>query len=118
MHAYNNYYKQIFYFSLEYIKMNKKKINFNDKKIKNTEFYKNKKIFNVDNIDVNRILVSKKEPYGKNNSLMYFIGHDDNDVIIRPLCSRLSKATGYINEFNENKNTTIMSVRVNDEQLF
>ena len=49
---------------------------------------------------------------------MYFIGHDDNDVIIRPLCSRLSKATGYINEFNENKNTTIMSVRVNDEQLF
>ena len=25
MHAYNNYYKQIFYFSLEYIKMKKKK---------------------------------------------------------------------------------------------
>ena len=28
------------------------------------------------------------------------------------------KATGYINEFNENKNTIIMSLRVNDEQLF
>ena len=26
--------------------------------------------------------------------------------------------TGYINEFNENKNTIIMSLRVNDEQLF
>ena len=26
--------------------------------------------------------------------------------------------TGYINEFNENKNTIIMSFRVNDEQLF
>ena len=26
--------------------------------------------------------------------------------------------TGYINEFNENKNTITMSFRVNDEQLF
>ena len=26
--------------------------------------------------------------------------------------------TGYINEFNENKNTIIMSLKVNDEQLF
>ena len=26
--------------------------------------------------------------------------------------------TGYINEFNENKNAIIMSLRVNDEQLF
>ena len=25
--------------------------------------------------------------------------------------------TGYINEFNKNKNTLIMSLRVNDEQL-
>ena len=41
----------------------------------------------------------------------------DNDVI-RRLCLRLSKTTGYINEFNENKNTIIMSLRVNDEQLF
>ena len=26
--------------------------------------------------------------------------------------------TGYINEFNENKNTIIMSLRFHDEQLF
>ena len=26
--------------------------------------------------------------------------------------------TGYINEFNENKNAITMSLRVNDEQLF
>ena len=30
----------------------------------------------------------------------------------------ISKTTAYINEFNENKNTIIMSLRVNDEQLF
>ena len=55
-------------------------------KKKKSDFYKkNKKIFNIDDIDVNKILVSKKEPYGKNNSFTYFIGYDDNDVI-RPLC--------------------------------
>ena len=97
--------------------MNGKNINFNYKKIKKTELYKNKKIFNVDDIDANKILVSKKEQYGKNNSFIYFIGYNDNDVI-RPLCLKLSKMTGYINEFNENKNTIIMSLRVNDEQLF
>ena len=74
-------------------------------------------IFNRDDNDVNKILVSQKEPYNKNNSLICFIGYNDNDVI-RPFCLRLSKTTGYINEFNENKNTMIMFLRVNDEQLF
>ena len=97
--------------------MNGKNINFNDKKIKKGDFFINKKPFNIDDIDVNKILVSKKEPYGRNNSLVYFIGYHDNDVI-RSLCLRLSKTTGYINEFDENKNTIIMCVRVNDEQLF
>ena len=97
--------------------MNRKNINFDDKKIKKNDFYKKIYIFNMDDIDVNKILASKKEPYGKNNSLIYFIGYNDNDVI-RPLCLKLSKMTGYINEFNENKNTIIMSLRVNDEQPF
>ena len=97
--------------------MNGKNIKFDDKKIKKSDFYKKKKqIFNIDDIDVNKILVSEKEPYGKNNSFIYFIGYIDNDVI-RPLCLKVSKMTGYINEFNENK-ITVMSLRVNDEQLF
>ena len=70
--------------------------------------------FHIDDLDVNKILVSKKEPYGKNDSLIYFIGYNYNDVI-RPLCLDLSRTTSYINEFNENKNTIIMSLRVNDE---
>ena len=86
-------------------------------KYKKTEFYKNKKIFSIDDIDVNKILVAKKEPYGKNNSLIYFIGYNDNDVI-SPLYLKLLKTTGYINEFSENKNAIIMSLRVNDKQLF
>ena len=57
-------------------------INFNGKKNKKSDFYKNKKIFNIDNIGVNKILVSTKETYGKNNSFKYFIGYNDNDIII------------------------------------
>ena len=67
------------------MKMNGKNIKFNDKKTKKTELYKDKKTFDVDDIDVNKILVSKKEPYGKNNSLTYFIRYNYNDVIISPL---------------------------------
>ena len=42
--------------------MNGNSINFNNNKIKKSDFYnnKNKKIFNIDDIDVNKILVSKK----------------------------------------------------------
>ena len=42
--------------------MNGKNIIFDDKKVKKSNFYKNKKIFTIDNIDVNKILISKKEP--------------------------------------------------------
>ena len=35
------------------------------------------------NIDVNKILVSKKEQYGKNNSFKYFIGYNDNDIMCK-----------------------------------
>ena len=48
---------------------------------KRTSTTKTKKIFNIDDIDVNKILVSKKETYGKYNSFKYFIGYNDNDAI-------------------------------------
>ena len=66
--------------------MSGKSINFEDKKINKSNFYKNKKLFfNLHDIDVNKILVSKKESYGTKNSLKYFIGYNDDNVI-RPLC--------------------------------
>ena len=83
-------------------KNEQKKKNFDDKKIEKRGFYKNKKPFHIDDTDVNKILVSKKEQYGKHSSLIYFIGYNDNDVI-RPLCLRLSKTTGYINKFENKK---------------
>ena len=55
--------------------MSGKNRNFDDKKIKRSSFYKNKKINNIKGTDVNNILVSKKEPYGTKNSRKYFIGY-------------------------------------------
>ena len=49
--------------------MSGKSINFEDKKFNKSNFYKNKKPFNIHDLDVNKILVSKKESYGINNSL-------------------------------------------------
>ena len=94
-------------------------IKFNDKKIKKSDFYKNKKIFNISDIDINNILVSKKEKYGKYDSFQHFIGYNDNNVI-KPLYLELPQMTGYINKFNENKNknTITMSLKVKDKNLF
>ena len=47
--------------------------NFDDKKIKKSEFYKNKKVNSIYDIDVNKILVPKEEPYGTKNSFKYFM---------------------------------------------
>ena len=93
--------------------MNRKNINFDDKKFKKSKFYKNKKAFQIDDIDVNKILVSKKEPYGTKNALKYFIGYNDNDVM-RPLFVRLPQMTGNARKFNEN---ATMSFRANNKQL-
>ena len=90
-------------------------INFNDKKKLKSNFYnKNKKIFNISDIDINKILVSKKEQNGKHNSSKYFIGFDDNDII-RPLYLFMSKTTGYINKFDKNK--IAMSLMIKDIQI-
>ena len=69
-----------FFFSLQYIRISGKNINFDEKKIERSSFYKNKKINNnIEDIDVNNVLVSKKESYRNKNSLKYFIGYNDND---------------------------------------
>ena len=48
--------------------MNGKNINFDNKNIQKSDFYNNnKKIFNIDDIDVNKILFFKKEQNGKYN---------------------------------------------------
>ena len=45
--------------------MGGKVIDFKDKEINKKHFYNNKKQFNIKDIDINKILVSKLESYGK-----------------------------------------------------
>ena len=93
--------------------MSGKSINFEDKKINKSNFYKSKKIFNIYDLDVNKVLVSKKESYGTKNSLKYFTGYNDVDVI-RPLRIKLPQIIGYIKNFDSNKT---MSFNVDDNKL-
>ena len=93
--------------------MSGKNVNAGNKKNKKSNFYKNKKVTKIDDIDVNKILVSKEEPYGTKNSFKYFIAYNDNDVI-RPLCIKLPQMTGYVRKFEGN---TTMSFKISNKQL-
>ena len=93
--------------------MSGKSINFEDKQINKSTFYKNKKLFNINDLDVSKILVSKKESYGTKNSLKYFIRYNDDDAI-RPLCINLPQMIGYVKNFDSNKT---MSFKVDDNKL-
>ena len=72
------------------------------------------KIYSIDDIGVNDILVSKKESYGTKRSFKYLIGYNDNDII-RPLCVKLPQMTGYVRKFDEN---AAVSFIVKNKQLF
>ena len=93
--------------------MSGNRINFDDIKINKNSFYKNKKSLDLNKIDVNKILVSKKESYGTKNSHKYFIGYNDGDII-RPLCILLPKMIGYVKHFDSNKT---MSSKVSDNKI-
>ena len=81
--------------------MSGKNIIFDDKKINKSNFYRNKKVFNIYDIDADKILISKKDPYGK-SSFEYFLGYNDDDVI-RPLSIKLPQMIGYVKHFDSNE---------------
>ena len=93
--------------------MNGKSINFGDKKVNKSNFYKNKKLFKIEDIGINKILVSTRESYGTKNSLKYFIGYNDDDAV-RPLFIMLPQMIGYVKHFDSNKT---MSFKVIDNKL-
>ena len=93
--------------------MSGKSINFGDKKINNSNFYKNKKLFKIQDMDIDKILASKKESYRTKNSLKCFIGYNDDDVI-RPLFAKLPQMIGYVKRFDSNKK---MYFKASDNKL-
>ena len=87
-------------------------INFSDKKFKKSNFYKNKKVFNINDIDVNNSFKHNYKLNYKYNSCKHFFGYNDNNVI-KPLYLELSRMIGYVNKFD--KNTITMSLKVKDK---
>ena len=53
------------------------------------------------------------ESYGTKYSLKYFIGYNDDNVII-PLCIKLPQMIGYVKNFDSNKT---MSIKISDNKL-
>ena len=81
--------------------MSRLSIIFDDKKIQKNIFYRSRKPFDVNDIDVNRIVISKEFAYGTQNSFKYFIGYFDEADVIRPLLLKLPQMIGYLKEFND-----------------
>ena len=93
--------------------MSGKSINFDNKNIKKSDFYKNMKLPKIEDIDINKIFVSKKESYGTKNAIKYFIGYIDNNEV-KPVCIRLPQMIGDAKYFDDNK---VMSFKITDKKL-
>ena len=93
--------------------MSWKNINFEDKNIKKKWFLQKQKIFKIDEIYVDKILLSKAEPYDTDKWITYFIGCNDDDIII-PIWIKRPQMIGYVKCFNINK---IMFFKVTDKKL-
>ena len=86
--------------------MSGKNIIFDDNKINKSNFYKNKKLFNIYDTYVDKISISRKEPHGKESSFKYFLGYND-DHVIRPLGTKLLQMIGYVKHFDSNKKMSL-----------
>ena len=92
--------------------MDKKIIKFDDTEIEKYKFKQYKRPILIDNIDVNKIVVSNKISFGK-NGFKYFIGNKDAKKI-GPLCIFFPKMSAYRRDFDKSK---CMSFLIKDEKL-
>ena len=87
--------------------MGGKVIDFGDKKINKKEFCNNKKQFKIKDIDINKILISKPESYGKKNAKKYIIGYSDD--VIKPIRIFLPQMIGYVKCFDDSKTMSFLA---------
>ena len=85
---------------------------FDDKETKKINFCKSKRLTQMDNVDVNKVIVSTKILCGTKSSFKYFIEYND-DGDIRPLHIKLPQMIGYAKYFGTNKR---MSFKVIDKK--
>lgn len=85
--------------------MSKKGVIFWDKKINKRTSNKIKGLTQIDIVDVNKILVSKKEPYCKKVSFIGYVGNNN----IRTLCMKLPQMIWYAKYFENSKTMSFMA---------
>ena len=106
---------KIIFFSLHDIKMEQKALIFDRQCINKNAFQKHKRPITIDKVEITKIVLSKKDSYGKKGSLKYFIGHtNENDAFPVPLCIKLPQMNRYVKYFNHNK---CMNLLVQDKKL-
>ena len=92
------------------------KLIFDDTEVSKKEFYESKKAVNLDEVKVDKIVVSSKIK-GNNETSKVFIGYRSNITdIVTPLCIILPQMSGWIKCFeNGGKN---MSFKVEDDSVY
>ena len=83
--------------------MDKQIIKFDDTEIEEYKFYQNRSPISINDIGINKIVVSNKLPLGKND-FRYFIGYKDFEKI-RPLCIFCLQIIIYNRNFDKNRYT-------------
>ena len=83
-------------------------IKFDDIEIDIYKFHQYKSPILIDYIDINKIVVSNKISYGKND-FKYFIGYKDAKRI-RPLCILLPKISAYRRNFDKTKCVSFLTI--------
>ena len=81
--------------------MGKKIITFGYVEVEKYKFYQHKSPILIYNVYIDRIVVSNKVPFGKND-FKYFIGYKDGKKF-RPLCVMLPKMRACRRNFDETK---------------
>ena len=79
---------------------------FGNAEVEKHKFYSHKKPILIDDVDIDKILVSNKISIGKKD-FKYFVGYKDNENV-KLLCIILSKMSGYAKSFNEPKHLSFL----------
>ena len=95
------------HFFVQYKKMSKKTLKFDNIEVNKKQFYACKQPIDLNLVGINKVVISDKFKH-TDKSFKYFIGYKDDNVV-RPLCIILPKISRYIKYFeNERQNMSFM----------
>ena len=83
--------------------MGKKFLAFGDIEIEKNEFYPNKILIPLRNVDIEKVSVSNKISFCEKN-YKYFIGYLHNDKKVKPLHIIIPKTSAYVKSFDGQTN--------------